>query len=162
MSDAQRYFRLVAPPSFALAIGSIPYLARPGTTLLGSAAGWKFAVPVRLPALVAATLPDAAWAFAIAYTLSSLWRGPSAVARPAWIAAGFVLGVGWELAQAVELVPGTFDLRDLLASALAYGVGVWVGAGRRSSSECVQDVRRPDRREGADANTDVFVERNVR
>jgi hypothetical protein len=69
--------------------------------------------------------PDAAWAFATGSVVSLLWSSRSA-SRTGWIAAGALVAVGYEVAQLVALVPGTFDVIDLVASAMAYALAVVV------------------------------------
>jgi hypothetical protein len=77
-------------------------------------------------------LPDAAWAFALAYVLSALWAEGSPRTQRAWWSAGLALAAGWEVAEAFHIVPGTFDALDLLVSVVAYGAGIF--AARRSAS----------------------------
>jgi hypothetical protein len=79
-------------------------------------------------------LPDALWSFAVAQLLLAIWATGPRGARAAWLAVGFVLATGWEIAQAAHFVPGTFDPIDLIASAFAYGVAVAVASTNRRLS----------------------------
>jgi hypothetical protein len=85
---------------------------------------------VHLPRFVAGVLPDAAWSFAIAATLSIVWTdGPaptrSHLARGVWLGLGAALALGFEVGQGLGFIPGTFDLFDLLASAGFYLLAAW-------------------------------------
>jgi hypothetical protein len=115
------------PGFVALALGALPYFARPQTTLVGGAVGLPSAGSAllrRVPPAIAGSLPDAAWAFALAYTVAVLWAEGPPLARRTWLSVGLALAAGWEIAQAARLVPGTFDLLDLIASVIAYGMGL--------------------------------------
>lgn len=119
--------RVLAP----LGVGGVTYLARGGPlprgaellppSVVAPLRGPLLAAGARVPHLVMDTLPDAAWSFALGSLLVATWSAPGARRlRAAWLAAGGLLAIGWELAQRAHLVPGTFDLADLVASALAY------------------------------------------
>lgn len=74
-------------------------------------------------------LPDVAWAFALGWMISRLWPLASR-ARSGWLAIGLVLACGWEVAQGVGLVRGTFDYADLVGSAAAYALAAWIASHR--------------------------------
>jgi hypothetical protein len=106
--------RWAAYVALPLVVGASVYFVRgPGASLVH----WRRA---HLARMVVGTLPDAAWAFALGATLCLLWRTDSRSGRSAWMAIGGALAVGYEAAQGLGLVPGTFDPLDLFASAAAY------------------------------------------
>jgi hypothetical protein len=86
----------------------------------------------RVPALVAGSLPDGAWAWAFGASLALVWHGKSWRERAPWLGAGAALALFAEVGQALHVVPGTFDVVDLVAIALGYVLGAAL-AGRRSS-----------------------------
>ena len=113
-----------------LLVGGIIYLAWRGTNLrmfgwaneigFGHAVallraelgGWRFVVP----GYVIYSLPDALWTYSFArfhYVLYA--RGNCA----AWLAVAPAVALGSEVGQAVGIVPGTFDWRDLLLCSAA-------------------------------------------
>ena len=114
--------------SLPLALGTLLYGARPSRPVAFDAAptvaralhAALHPLARHLPRVVLASLPDAAWAFALASGLALVWRGAPSRARVAWLAAGGVFALGWELAQLPRWIPGTFDVLDLIASALGY------------------------------------------
>ena len=126
----------------ALLVGAASYLVRPSEIAIF---GWPLvsgplgsvraaAAPLRgvVPAAVLGVLPDVAWAVALALILTRLR------ASAGWLTAGFALCAGWEIAQGLRLVAGTFDVADLVASSAAY-VAVVVFAlfvQRKGSSSC--------------------------
>jgi hypothetical protein len=77
----------------------------------------------RAPALILGSLPDAAWAWAFGAALSLVWLGRAWREKAAWLAAGAVLALLAEIGQALGVVPGTFDVIDLVAIALGYAAG---------------------------------------
>jgi hypothetical protein len=116
-----------------LAVGGLLYLGLRSESLLmfrwadalGAGAvvhAWReiAAVASTSPEWVRLTLPDALWTYALAWTMSRIWRD----ARRAWPAACLVpiaAGPGAELAQWMQWLPGTFDPIDVgltLAAAL--------------------------------------------
>lgn len=76
-----------------------------------------------LPSWLLFSLPNALWLYAFAWLLSALWEHRATRASLPWLLVAPALGLGWELGQRVGVVPGTFDLLDLVlvlvASALA-------------------------------------------
>src|SRR5215472_78086 len=97
MSAVSWMVRVLAP----LALGATFY--RVGTPR----AGW-----------IRGTAPDALWTFALTSTIVLLWGGSASPARYGWIAAALAVAVGHEFAQLAQVIPGTFDVRDVVASVL--------------------------------------------
>ncbi len=85
--------------------------------------------PSRAPAMILGSLPDAAWAWAFGAMLSIVWLGRPSRQKAPWLAAGMVLALLSEIGQAIGVVPGTFDVVDLVAIALGYAAGAMI-AGR--------------------------------
>ena len=77
-----------------------------------------------LPDWVRFSLPDALWVYALTFTVIALQRRSSPLVRAAYLMVPLVLGPGAELAQAVGLVPGTFDPTDLWLSSGALLLGL--------------------------------------
>jgi len=126
--------RVVVP----LTMGAGVYLLRSQPTV---ADGWANAVGMhdavtrlrslalvgaeeRAPRWLLGTLPDALWAFVVAQSILLIWSHGSRAARLFWSSLGLCLVLGWELGQALHVVRGTFDVRDLLASAAAYALAL--------------------------------------
>lgn len=90
--------------------------------------------PIWVPEPLRNVLPDALWQFAFCLCVFSMWRGAtsSAIARVC-IAAPVLIGLGSEVGQALGLIEGVYDTRDLGAMLLATGVAAAVAWGRRSA-----------------------------
>ena len=75
------------------------------------------AAPIRphVPAFIAGSLPDAAWAFAFGAALALVWKRASV-----WMWVGAAVTASLELAQALHLIPGVFDWIDLIAMVGSY------------------------------------------
>lgn len=76
-----------------------------------------------LPDVVVFSLPDALWTYSFAVALGYVWAVErDDRERVAWLAIPAVLGPGAELGQLVGVVPGTFDVADLLMCTGAIGL----------------------------------------
>jgi len=76
-----------------------------------------FSVVANVP-VVRYSLPDALWACSGVFLFPAIWTGSRSPVRHLWICIAPLLAIGGELAQGVHLIPGTFDLVDLLTCAL--------------------------------------------
>ncbi len=72
------------------------------------------------------SLPDALWACSGVFLFSAIWTGSRSPVRHLWICIAPLLAIGGELAQAMHLIPGTFDLVDLLTCVLLAGTSLAV------------------------------------
>jgi hypothetical protein len=72
-----------------------------------------------LPDWVIYSLPNALWAYALTAFMLRLWGRRLTRGSAPWILVGPLLAIGWEVGQSSGLVPGTFDLTDLLFVVLA-------------------------------------------
>lgn len=114
----------LALPAAILGLGVLTYLVRGAETLAfhwtglsGAAAAMRHTLAplrARIPGVVLGVLPDIAWAAALALVLTRLRSSR------VFLVLGFALCVGWEIGQGLRIVPGTFDIADLVTSATAY------------------------------------------
>jgi hypothetical protein len=70
------------------------------------------------------SLPDGLWVYAVISFMARVWRDDARRRRALWIAAGPLLGVGWEMAQLIGVAPGTFDGADLFCYVVATGAAM--------------------------------------
>jgi hypothetical protein len=77
----------------------------------------------RVPALLMGSLPDALWAWAFGATMALVWHGAPWREKRAWLGAGALVALFAEVGQAVHVVPGTYDVADLVAIAAGYVLG---------------------------------------
>lgn len=68
-----------------------------------------------LPSFVVFSLPAALWLYAATAVCLILWARRKAKIKWFWIALPLVLAAGSEIGQRFHIVPGTFDVLDLLA-----------------------------------------------
>ncbi|MFY9821038.1 MAG: hypothetical protein WAM82_06635 [Thermoanaerobaculia bacterium] len=80
----------------------------------------------QLPTWLLYSLPDAAWTYSLSMYMGLLWIDTSPRVAFSLAAIGPTLGIGAELGQALRIVPGTFDLADILLSAAAFIVSIMV------------------------------------
>jgi hypothetical protein len=76
------------------------------------------------------SLPDALWACSGVFLFSAIWAESASPVRYIWISIAPLLAIGGELAQFMHLIPGTFDVVDLLVcvflSAASLAVTRWL------------------------------------
>ena len=77
-----------------------------------------------LPDWLLYSLPDGLWAFAYALLITGIWAGSSSPLRFFWYASIPVLILGFEFLQALEMIPGTFSITDLIFSMGGIGMGI--------------------------------------
>lgn len=113
-------------------------LGRAVDALRGSACGLEQS----FPAWTFYSLPHALWLYAFTIAVGAIWTGARGVARTAWLAVPPVLGIGSEVGQAIDLVPGTFEWADIVAcvAATLLAFAVLGGRGRRCGLRVVGDA----------------------
>lgn len=117
------------PPLLVGAIIYIVYRAHDIYFLVWLDIGQAAATPLDaiLPSWLLYTLPDALWMYAFVVGLGAIWfGGTDTLERCLWLCAPLVVGLSWELGQLAGLIPGTFDVADLVAMAIAAIVAAWV------------------------------------
>jgi hypothetical protein len=78
---------------------------------------------VRLPDWALYSLPNALWVLALVSAAGLLWRGTEQTWLTIAVATAACLGVGGEVAQGLELLPGTFSMTDAVLAALGAAAG---------------------------------------
>jgi hypothetical protein len=68
---------------------------------------------------LAYSLPDGLWVYALTALMILLWRDARSPMKYLWLSLGVLLGAGSELGQLAGVVPGSFDVIDLLVCLLA-------------------------------------------
>jgi hypothetical protein len=77
-----------------------------------------------VPQVILYSLPDALWVYSFTAALALIWRFESkSLPRLIWLLIPSVLAVGAEFGQALHLVPGTFDLSDIISYIIAGVLG---------------------------------------
>ena len=76
-----------------------------------------------MPAWANNSLPYAMWVVSCMLAQLAIWHKSKAIYRYLWILAAPVLAIASELAQALRVIPGTFDWVDLILLALGAIVG---------------------------------------
>jgi hypothetical protein len=97
----------------------------------------------RATAVILGSLPDAAWAWAFGAALSLVWLGRPWREKLPWLGGGALLALFAEIGQAMGVVPGTFDVVDLVAIALGFAAGAMLAGRRRVSA--AETAPRPTR-----------------
>lgn len=124
-----RYFLLVVV--LPLVVGGLIYiLLRTDTLLMFQwADALSLTIPISrgraaaapllpwVPGFVLFSIPDGVWVFSATAFFARLWHDGPLWARMLWIGMAPAMAIGGELGQLVGLVPGTFDVLDLLAYA---------------------------------------------
>jgi hypothetical protein len=74
---------------------------------------------LNIPDWIKFSLPDALWLFSFTYTILFLWNFTITRQSIIWICVAPVIGLVSELGQLVSIIPGTFDVTDLILLILA-------------------------------------------
>lgn len=92
---------------------------------------WAHGMDMRLPMWIVYSLPYALWVLAYMLAIDVIWDDTQPFARHVWFWAVPVAAIASELAQGLHLIPGRFDLSDLvsivLASFIGYGLSSLIG-----------------------------------
>ncbi len=86
------------------------------------AASWAW----RPPLWWICSVPAALWLLSGLAAFAALWGGGTSRGARPWLLAVAAAGIGGELAQSIDLVPGTFDPIDLGASLVAIAAFILV------------------------------------
>lgn len=78
--------------------------------------GWSF--------WLAYSLPDGLWVYALTALMIFLWRDARSPMKFLWPSLGLLLGAGSELGQLAGVVPGSFDVVDLVVCLFAAGAAM--------------------------------------
>jgi hypothetical protein len=71
-----------------------------------------------MPSWTLYSLPDAAWASCGVLLFAALWSGSWHPSRHFWVLLAPSLALGGEFAQLLRLLPGTFDIADVITCVL--------------------------------------------
>lgn len=82
------------------------------------------------PAWILFSLPDGLWSFSYAAIMTRLWSQPSGAAKLFWLLSIPILGIGFEVGQWLRLIPGYFNVTDLIVATLGASLGFWIGYSR--------------------------------
>ena len=88
-----------------------------------------------VPEWVVFSLPDALWTYALAWSLARVWRDSPRALLIGALTVPVLAGPGYELAQWVGWIPGTFDPVDVLLTSCACLVGAVLGVRSRTRSK---------------------------
>lgn len=67
-----------------------------------------------LPKWFIFSLPNALWVYSLTAYMLLLWYGHSGKMKYFWISLGLLFSAGMEILQYFYILPGTFDLKDLV------------------------------------------------
>ena len=79
-----------------------------------------------LPVWFLYSLPDAAWVSCGMLLFAAIWSGSRNAYRHFWVALPLLLSIVAEYGQLLHLIPGTYDLSDVVASLSAGGISYFV------------------------------------
>lgn len=74
---------------------------------------------LKIPHWVKFSLPDALWLFSFTYMILLLWDFTINKQSIGWILLAPIVGLSSEVGQLIKIIPGTFDIVDLLLLLLA-------------------------------------------
>lgn len=106
-----------------LGTGTLLYWLFRGIPVLGFPALLHISSHSALVALLAYNIPDGLWLYALLQSIRLIWQNdPFRKGYPAWLALATIGAFGSEIAQYLGLIPGTFDMLDIIMYLLAAGI----------------------------------------
>ena len=72
-----------------------------------------------IPFWIQFSVPNALWVYSLTAFMSLVWSGTDSRTKPFWLSLGLLFGAGTEFGQALNLVPGSFDIIDLSLCVIA-------------------------------------------
>jgi|JI9StandDraft_2_1071091.scaffolds.fasta_scaffold10561_7 hypothetical protein len=66
------------------------------------------------------SLPDSCWLYAMLSSLLLIWKNQADYWFQFWIVLTFICAIGTEIFQSQNIIPGTFDLFDIIFYSLAF------------------------------------------
>jgi hypothetical protein len=82
-----------------------------------------------IPSWVIHTLPDGLWTYSSTLLLIAIWERSTIKAPKIWCCVPLGLAISAELGQAITLIPGTFDMYDLVSYGTGAAIAQLVGLG---------------------------------
>lgn len=84
---------------------------------------WVHGFDKYLPTWVVYSLPFALWVFSYLFFIEGIWKNSTSSVRHVWFWCIPVIAIAAELAQSTRIIPGSFDIGDMIALILATSFG---------------------------------------
>ena len=72
-----------------------------------------------IPNWIIFSLPAGLWTYSLTYSMFWVWDGSHSKQKYFWVSLGLMLSIGGELGQYLHVVPGVFDLKDVLLASIS-------------------------------------------
>jgi hypothetical protein len=72
-----------------------------------------------IPFWIQFSVPNALWVYSLTGFMALVWSETDSRTKPFWLSLGLLLGAGTEFGQALNIVPGSFDMIDLSLCVIA-------------------------------------------
>lgn len=83
-----------------------------------------------IPQWVIFSAPNGLWIFSFGALMLWLWERDSVEHAACWTFALWLLAISSEALQLIEVIPGTFDVNDLVAYTVGFLMALFLSAGR--------------------------------
>jgi len=93
----------------------------------------ELTIAVYIPSWAKYSLSDGIWMYVFTSTIFVIWVHKINLY---WIVLPFILGIGYEISQLFEYIPGTFDYTDLIFLVSAYLLAL--GTGYKWRTKCIK------------------------
>lgn len=77
-----------------------------------------------IPSFILYNLPDGLWMYSLIWILIIIWRFAFSIWLWIYLFIAFILSIVLEFGQAVDQIPGTFDLLDIYTYIVAFFIGL--------------------------------------
>lgn len=96
------------------------------TGIIGLLRDWMAHFGIYLPKFVIFSLPFALWVLAYLFLISYIWMGEKCLFQQIWFCCIPLVAIVAELAQIKHIIPGSFDVKDLVAIIFATVFGFFM------------------------------------
>ncbi len=79
-----------------------------------------------IPKWIIYSLPNGLWSFSYALIIAHLWIGRNSIMKYFWLTSIPIVGLGYEMLQYFQVIPGTFCIIDLLLCVFGILLGSYI------------------------------------
>ena len=76
----------------------------------------------QIPLWIKYSLPDGLWVYSLTSLMIIIWRDVKSKSKYYWIASSIIIAIVIELGQYLRLIPGTYDILDIILCLIAFSL----------------------------------------
>ena len=76
----------------------------------------------QIPLWIKYSLPDGLWVYSLTSLMIIIWQDVKSKSKYYWIASSIIIAIVIELGQYLRLIPGTYDILDIILCLIAFSL----------------------------------------